>query len=187
MKKTVFTATLISVILTAVFYIASSKAGGELLFTLFITALTFSYNFTMRLIVGAAVHAVNCKVKYNPNSFWFKPKKFEKRLYKLLKVKKWKGKMPTYSPDGFSLEKHTMQEIIQNMCSSEVVHEVIIPLCFVPILFCFLCDEPKSNIPVFLITSIISAAFDWTFVMMQRYNRPRVIKILKHKEKTDTK
>ena len=36
--------------------------------------------------------------------------------------------------------------------------------------------------PVFVITSILAAMFDLIFVMIQRYNRQRVIKLMKYKE-----
>ena len=33
--------------------------------------------------------------------------------------------------------------------------------------------------PVFIITSILSAMFDMTFVIIQRYNRQRIVKLIK--------
>ena len=36
--------------------------------------------------------------------------------------------------------------------------------------------------PVFLITSLLAAAFDSCFAVMQRYNRPRLVRILEKKE-----
>ena len=31
---------------------------------------------------------------------------------------------------------------------------------------------------VFIITSVLAALFDLTFVMIQRYNRPRILKLI---------
>ena len=47
-------------------------------------------------------------------------------------------------------------------------------LCFVPIFATFIW----GTFPVFLITSLLSAGVESMFVMMQRYNRPRVIKMI---------
>ncbi len=81
--------------------------------------------------------------------------------------------MPTYYPDTFSPKKHTWSEIAQAMCQSELVHEVNVILSFVPIIVTIWF----GSFFVFLITSIGGAVFDLIFVVMQRYNRARVIKI----------
>ena len=89
-------------------------------------------------------------------------------------VKSWKDKMPTYDADTFSLELHSMEEIVMAMCQSEIVHVIIVVLSFVPLLF-YIWFE---SFAVFLITSLLAAGFDMMFVVMQRYNRPRKIKLL---------
>ena len=60
------------------------------------------------------------------------------------------------------------------MCQSELVHETNIVLSFVPLAASVRFDA----FPVFLITSICSAAFDLLFVIMQRYNRFRILKMV---------
>lgn len=134
-----------------------------------ITFFTTFYHFTMRLIVGAFV----------PNHFdfrsrWFQPKAFEDRLYKALKVKRWKDHMPTYDPRLFSMKENTLEQIVANMCQAEVVHEVIILCSFLPLLFTLFWGA----FPVFCITSILAAGVDTLFVIMQRYNRPRIVRLL---------
>ena len=61
------------------------------------------------------------------------------------------------------------------MCQAEIVHEIIIVLSFVPIIFSIWFGE----LLVFIITSVISALIDSIFVMLQRYNRSRIIKLIK--------
>ena len=82
--------------------------------------------------------------------------------------------MPSYEPELFDPQKHTWNEIAQAMCHAELVHETIILLSFVPILFANLFGA----LTVFLITSFLAAAFDMIFVIMQRYNRPRVVRLM---------
>lgn len=139
------------------------------------TGTTF-YHFAMRLIVGAIVP----QCMHRPaKSRWFQQKAFEPRLYAALRVKQWKDHMPTYNPTSFSLQGNTLEQIVYNSRVSEAVHEVIVLLSFIPILFTYLWGA----LPVFVITSILAALFDSCFVMMQRYNRPRLLRILEKRKK----
>ena len=64
------------------------------------------------------------------------------------------------------------------MCGAEIVHEIIMVLSFLPLL----AIPVFGAFPVFLITSVLAALFDGVFVMAQRYNRPRLVRILEKKE-----
>jgi hypothetical protein len=144
---------------------------------IYITAMTFSYHCVMRLVVGLGIGLVY-KRDYNYNAKWFQQKGFEKKLYKKLNVKQWKAKVPAWSPESFDMKHHTLDEIIQSMCNAEIVHEIIMVLSFVPILFSF-----KYGVAlVFVCTSIIAALTDSVFVMIQRYNRPRIVKQINKKD-----
>lgn len=183
MKKSRFqmtiegSAVVMGVAAAALFALEHFFRSGVLL-SLAITAFTFFYHFVMRLIVGAIVPAVMEKCRPDPRGGWFSQKPFENKLYKKLKVKSWKDKMPTYSPDTFSLEKHSLGEIIASTCTSELVHEVIVLFSFVPIVFIVWWGAPA----VFIITSVLAACFDLSFVIMQRYNRPRLLRLSQRKK-----
>lgn len=144
-------------------------------------AITFGtcfYHFTMRLLVGYVLDRTmqNKADYYKP---WYQLQPFEHKLYRVLKVKKWKSNMPTYDPSCFDPKLHTWDEIAQAMCQAEIVHEVIILFSFLPLLAAI----PFGSFPVFLITSILAAMFDLTFVIMQRYNRPRILRYLQLSQK----
>lgn len=140
-----------------------------------ITAGTTFYHFAMRLLVGTVVP----RCMKNPMARrWFAEKPFEPRLYAFLRVKQWKDRMPTYDPASFSLRTNSLEQIICNSCVSEAVHEVIILFSFIPLLFTIFWGA----LPVFAVTSILAALFDSCFVVMQRYNRPRLLRILSKKE-----
>ncbi len=167
--------TAIAALATTVLAIIYHFVPCDWLLSAAITAGTTFYHFAMRLLVGAVVprcvhHPENCR--------WFLQKPFEPRLYATLRVKQWKDHMPTYDPVSFSLHHNSLEQIVHNSCVSEAVHEVIMPLSFVPILFTFFWGA----FPVFAVTSILAALFDSCFVMMQRYNRPRLLRILSKKE-----
>lgn len=173
--KIISIVTIISTIIFSYIYITINKG---IYLTLAISFGTTAYHFIMRLIIGYIVNGIlHNKVKYN--NIYFKSKKFEQKIYKIIKVKKWKDKMPTYNPEFYSTEKHSLEEIAMVTCQAEIVHELIIIFSFVPVLFTLWFD----SFWVFMITSIISALIDTLFVIMQRYNRPRIIKLINLKNR----
>ena len=174
MAKIVKYTAIISSILCVLFWLMNNILSVDIGRTLAITFTTISYHFCMRLFVGVAYDRVmNNKADYS--RAWFQVSDTENRIYRFLKVKKWKRKMPTYDPDVFSPEKHTWDEIAQAMCQSELVHETNVVLSFVPVIWIIWW----GSLWVFIITSICAALFDMIFVIMQRYNRPRIIRLAK--------
>ena len=141
-----------------------------------ITSGTIAYHFGLRLMVGLAFHAT-MRNKADYRKRWYQVSKREMAVYEKLKVKQWKRRMPTYDPALFDPRLHTWEEIVQAMCQAELVHETIAVLSFLPILAGIWFGE----YPVFIVTSVLSAACDIVFVIMQRYNRQRVTKLLNRK------
>ena len=170
MKLTAF----LGCILCVVFALLYHYHPIDWLLTLTIAAGTTGYHFLIRLILGYFVAFV-FKGKLDPNNHWFRPKHFEHRLYRMLRVRRWKKKMPTYDPDSFSFDKYSIEQIIQNSCVAELVHEWIVLASFLPLL----ASRWWGAFPVFLITSLLSAGLDCCFIIMQRYNRPRLQQYLK--------
>lgn len=168
----------IFLILTIVFAVINQYVHNDVLLSIAITFGVTSYHFIMRLAVGYIINGIFHN-KFNYNNNWFLEKKFEKKLYKLLKVKKWKDKMPTFAPEMLSLELHTWEEIAGAMCQSEIVHLIIAILSFVPILATFILE----SFWVFFITSVLSACVDLMFVIMQRYNRPRIVRMINRRKR----
>ena len=149
---------------------------------LLVTAISFgttAYHFIMRLIVGYVLPKVT-QYDYDYKHPWFQPKCWESILYKFLRLKRWKGQLPTYAPEQFSLQINSLHRVIQNMCGAEVVHEIIMLLSFLPVLVIPIFGAPEA----FWSTSIAAAFFDSLFVMAQRFNRPRLVRIYE-KRKTD--
>ena len=79
----------------------------------------------------------------------------------------------------FTTSYHIIQEVINNMCHAELVHELIMLFSILSILFTI----PFGALPVFLITAICATLFDSMFVMIQRYNRPRLVRIYERQNK----
>lgn len=138
---------------------------------------TTAYHFCMRLAVGYLVPKLT-GYRFDPESPWFRSRCWEAKLYKVLRVKRWKGKLPTYAPSQFSLETQTPEQILRNMCGAEAVHGIIMALSLLPIGLSGVFGTPG----VFLGTSLAAALFDSLFVIVQRYNRPRLARILKRQK-----
>ena len=144
-------------------------------------AITFGtcfYHFTMRLLVGTLVNRI-LKNRADYRKAWYQLRSVEKTLYRALKVKKWKGNMPTYDPSCFDPRLHSWDEIAQAMCQAEIVHEIIVVLSFLPLPAAI----PFGSFGVFAVTSLLAALYDTSFVILQRFNRPRILKFIE-KERT---
>ena len=136
------------------------------------------YHFAMRLAVGTVINLI-MKNKANYKNLWFREKGFEKKLYKLIQVQKWKKHIPTYDPNTFDTSKKTVNEIIGATCQAEVVHEIIMLLSLLPIALIPLL----GGTAVFIITSVLAMIIDCVFVILQRYNRPKLIKVMQRFDK----
>ena len=136
------------------------------------------YHFAMRLAVGTVVNLI-MKNKANHNSVWFREKSFEKKFYNLIRVRKWKKYIPTYSPDTFDTTKKTVKEIVGATCQAEIVHEVIMALSLLPIAVIPL----SGGAAAIFITSFLSMLIDSVFVILQRYNRPKLVRVMERFDK----
>lgn len=152
------------------------KTACEVFLPLAITFGTTSYHVVMRLLVGLAF----CVVMQNKAGYkkrWYQVGEHETAFYEKLGIKNWKRRMPTYDHTLFDPRVHTWVEIAQAMCQAELIHETIVLLSFLPIAE----GIWFGAYPVFIVTSVLAAGCDMLFVMMQRYNRHRVMKLLKRR------
>ena len=170
--------TLILALAFAVTVVLNLTLGEEITLTLAITFGVTLYHFAMRLAVGGVIDAV-MKNQANYNAWWFRPRKGEEKFYSFLRVRKWKKFAPTYAPDTFDIKERTIEQIAMATCQAEVVHEVIVALSFLPLLLIIWFGEPL----VFIITSLVSALIDTVFIILQRFNRPRLVKIIERSKK----
>ena len=145
---------------------------NDFLTVLGITLITTFYQGFLRPYTGLIINNIYHN-KMNFNRWWFKERKFERTLYKILCVKKWKNKMPTYDPSSFNIYKHSLEEVIGATCQAEIVHELMLIESLLPLFLIIPFGEPL----VFIITSLICVFIESIFIIMQRYNRPRLIKV----------
>jgi len=137
-----------------------------------IVAFMIMYHFWGRIIMGNVSKLFQKHISYK--QWWFKERRFEKGLYKLLRVKEWKGKALTYNPELFSLKNYSLEEIANTMTKAELDHWINEIISITTMFFAI----PWGAFEVFLIQTIVAMIFDSQFIIIQRYNRPRIVRIL---------
>ena len=172
MSKVMKWAAAVSVAATFLFSILYAHLRSAFLLPFAITFATVSYHLCVRLLIGTLYHSL-MKNRADYRRAWYQLHSWERKIYDRLQVKRWKDKMPTYDMAAFDPRIHSWDEIAQAMCQSELVHETNVIFSFLPLLAAIWA----GSLPVFLITSVLSACYDLLFVIMQRYNRPRIIRL----------
>lgn len=135
-----------------------------------IVSFMILYHFSVRIFMGM----VTKLFKLDYNHVFYKQRSFEKRLYKLLGVKKWKRKVLTFEPEKYDVNSRTLNEIATTMCKSELDHWINEVISVLSILFALLW----GCLPAFLITAVAAMLFDAQFIVVQRYNRPIVLRLI---------
>ena len=174
MKRKMLLVTLLSLLGLIASGTAYAFTHKGVLFSMAITFGTVFYHLAARLAVGYTIDGIFHN-RMNYNRSWFREKAIEQPLYEKLRVKKWKKHLPTFRPELFQVQNRSMEELVQATCQAEVVHEVNMLLSFVPVV----SSVWFGSLGVFLITSCLAFLFDSLFVILQRYNRPRLKRIIR--------
>lgn len=159
--------------LTSILVIIYIRLQTEPVLSLAVTFGTISYHFCIRLLIGL-LYQVFMQNHADYRRKWYRTKQWEQKLYRIMRVKSWKRKLPTYDAGRFDPSVRSWDEIAQAMCQSELVHETNVIFSFLPLMACIWFGA----FPVFLITSILAACFDLIFVVIQRYNRTRILRMM---------
>ena len=99
-----------------------------------------------------------------------------------MRVRKWKEKVLTYDPQAFSVQDHSLEEIANTMAKAETDHWINELISLSTLLFALLWGQ----FWIFLITAIAAMLFDAQFIVVQRYNRPIVLRVLEKKKQRET-
>ena len=177
---TVIVITVIVSIICFILYYGNIYKNNIILWT-GITAFTIMYHFWGRIILNNVSKLFKKNINYK--QWLFKERKLEKKLYKILRVKDWKGKALTYNPESFSLKEHSLEEIANTMAKSEVDHWINEAISLSTMLFAIIWGK----FWIFCLTAVAAMIFDSQFIIIQRYNRPRIQKILENSKKEKKK
>lgn len=171
MKRFMYIAAAASLALMFAFFILMVNTWKNIFLTLGITCMTICYHFTSRLVIGSVMDRIKV-AQFKPASWRFRERGFERKLYKAIRVKKWKRFMPTYDDSKFDLSQTSVEVIIGETCRAESVHWLCIAASLASITFAM----PFGSLAVFIATGAAGALFDLMFVIIQRYNRPRLVR-----------
>ncbi|MBQ8000952.1 MAG: hypothetical protein IJ298_06980 [Ruminococcus sp.] len=166
---------LICAVCFALYY--SNILNSSVLLWAGITCFTIMYHLWLRIIMGNVTKLF--KVSYK--QWWFKERAFESKLYSLLKVKNWKGKALTYNPELYDIKNRTLGQIADTTAKSELDHWVNVLIALSTVCFGIIWGQ----VWIFAVTAFFAAVFDSQFIIIQRYNRPRLVRLIsRSKQKT---
>ena len=122
-----------------------------------------------------------------PDRFPFKPWSFERDglLYERLQIRKWKDKVPDMSKYLPFLPRKAITArsservklLVQETCVAELIHAGLMVLAL-PVL---LCKEWWAT----LMVAVYDLAGNLPFIMIQRYNRPRLLRLAEKLEQRE--
>ena len=174
MRKTVIGVLALSAAVTAVLW--RFAENNEICYSLWVTGITTLYHIGMRLLVGGAFRLWTPK---NPEHKCFQERPWEKVFYRKIRIKHWKRLVPTYREEEFLFDRQRAAELLKSTCRSEAGHTVMLALNFVPLLF----SRFFGGFWVFFITSLAAGILDLAPILVQRYNRPRLLRVLHNMQK----
>lgn len=123
---------------------------------------------------------------FRPIQFPYKLYRFEQdgRLYEKLRIKSWHRKLPDMSclfpklmpPKRFNVhDEYRLPDMIRETCVAELIHRL---LC-ISGLYCIEIWQGSGG----KILSVLNILGNIPFVLAQRYNRPRLVRLMKNAEK----
>lgn len=165
-----------AIIAAVCFYLYySHTSDNDIILWIGVTCFTIMYHLWLRIIMGNVSKLL--KIEYN--MWWFKERDIDKKLCSFFKVRKWKDKALTYNPELFSLKDYSLKDIANTMCKAEADHLINVAISISTLLFALIWGQ----LWIFALTALLAIAFDMQFVLIQRYNRPRVVRLIKRQEK----
>lgn len=133
--------------------------------------MTAAYHLIVRLVIGTFADGA-LENGIDPENHWFADSDAEQAAYRAIGVKRWKNKFPVPDAWKFSIKRRSLEDVIAESCRTEVVHEA----GAVASLLSVLLTIPFGYLWFFILTAAIGGVFDLVFVMIQRYNRPRLMR-----------
>lgn len=138
-------------------------------------------------ICAKIIHGLNDK-HFDYSLKIYKQRKFEKKLFKIIKIHEWKDKIPEIGKMACNFGKDKLEDssdisylnlFIKETCVGEMVH--LFSMIF-GILVIFILPI-NYWLWIGLIVCIINIVLNIPLLLIQRYNRPRLLLLLKRANK----
>lgn len=172
-KRLMYTVAFVSLFLMFALFALAERTGNRAFTALGITAVVICYHFTTRLVMGSIFDGVHSSY-FKPDSFRFQEMRFEKKLYKVIGVRKWKKFLPVVDEERFALKMNTYDTLIGETCRMEAMHWMNALISLASVMFSTLFRAT----PVFVVTAIVGVLVELALISVQRYNRPRFRKMV---------
>ena len=144
-----------------------------------ITTFMILFHFGLRILLGEVTK--HLKIDYRHP--WFRRRGFEKALFRLLRVRQWKDKVLTFDTAAYDFENRTPAQLAATMAKSETDHWINEGISLVSMLFALVWGQTA----IFVGTAILAMLFDAQFIIVQRYNRPIVLRLMEKQQNAKQK
>ncbi|WP_172195710.1 hypothetical protein [Saccharibacillus qingshengii] len=137
--------------------------------------------FWLVCCLGTA-HAVRFLPKswYEGNDWFFSERSFEKNVYKKIRLDRWKHKLPE-AGGLWKFQKKNLNEKLTAEYADKFILETkygeVGHLCMAILGFACIWINPSEYALVFLICAIVNVIVQIPFCLIQRYNRPRLVRL----------
>lgn len=158
-------------------------------FVLYITGILAVFWFSINFVVPWLVRFLVPKKFFSEDRWLFKERKFESSFYRKIKVSKWKDKLPDagklihFQRDSLpeDMDEAYINRFITECCIAELGHLSVGILGFTSLFLVYLIpgNTQFEHLEVFFVLSVLDLLIQLLFVIIQRYNRPRLIKLRK--------
>lgn len=165
--------TVVSILLTVILGSLSSE-GGAIVRTLAVVSGCLSFHL-LAWIVSAILVVGVMKNNADDSHLWFRELPWERGLYKLIGIRKWKRHLPTYAPQYYDFGSIKNEELLGIISQTEIVHEVAAVLSALSVIGARWFD----HLPVFLVLAFADFATNVVYAFLQRYNRLRLRRLIK--------
>ncbi len=173
MYGTILLMVLLSVLFLGLYY--TDVLPSDAILWCGIVSFMILYHFGLRILFGE----ITKRLKINYRHPFFRRRGFEKKLYSTLRVRNWKDRVLTFDPASYDFHRHTLDELATTMAKSETDHWINEIISLTSLFFALLW----GHFPIFLITCIAAMLFDAQFIVVQRFNRPIVLRLMEHRKK----
>ena len=143
---------------------------------IFITLFMFAYHADIRILIGIVTNNL-FKNKINIDKKCYKISTGEFTVLNKLGVKKWKSKFITMFKSQFEVAGFAdIEGVLRNNINAEITHHLCFVFGLLAVLFGWMISA--EELWLYVITSVVaSLALDLPPILIQRYNRYRLLKI----------
>ena len=146
---------------------------------IFITMFMFAYHADVRVVIGAVTNKlVKSRINVDKKCYTVSKKEFD--FLSKLDVKKWKDKFVTLFSDQFTVSTNNIENVLKNNINAEITHHLCFAMGLLAIPLGWLISA--EELWLYVATAVVaSLALDLPPILIQRYNRFRLLKIKNRK------